>query len=842
MSVKILVLTEKREAASDMAATLGDPGLGNNASGLATLGKQQGYLEGETYLFTWAAGHLFSQIKPKEIDPEYGLYQRYEDLNLYKMPKLREEITHIPTNDRYKQRQRKIIESLLSRNDVREIIIATDADAEGEAIGRDMVFKIKPDIDVPIKRFWNTGSFKARDAVSKAMKYLKPYNDDKFNNLYDSQVARSVSDYLTGMKITKTLTDLYGKPFYTGRVKSVIIALLGNRAREINNFVAKDFWQIKGKKDDLELSHFFYVDVEDFDAKGNPIVKKEKQRNYYKKEEVDAAIQATKDRNGTVEKMSTTTTSTKSRPLPLSGSDFASEMMGRYKISYGQCNAILDYLRQEGFTTYPGTNGRYFAPDDKEDVVNALNTANSYFDKNAEFTLKSYIFNAKKAAKQNHTPLSLTSKIPTPKDLDTWAKHSLPRIQEAYELIGKRILVAFLEDDKIEKQELVIGLANGQYKFDLTGQKAIHQGWRTFMGMEIVDSTFKSNEPLKEGDKVTLDSIYVKTSKTKCPSPYTTKSLLDTLLNVTRVVDNLIKESEDPDTIQRYRKVKKALKNAEGIGTDRTRERIIKDLLENKMIASKGKKEVLSLTQAGDELYRVLPPKLKSVVLTANWENIFEGIRQGTIDAEKAIKNIDDTIMEDMIPAIINDLGKDVGVSERKTSKRVETNVACPLCKKPIIETDKVFKCSANIWSNGKQKGCKFSIFKDQSKFYGDILTEEDLPELFSSTKENPLKKNKKAIYFDAKNKYFVAVIFEGTYAPDSNSENKDMLIETKGTFRKNGKFVYKEFRGKKLTKIQAEKLLDGKKVTLSLKSKAGKAYKLACTLNDNGSLSGEFA
>ena len=835
--MKTLILTEKREAASDMAATLDDATLGSDAQKLADLGKRQGYIEGDKYIFTWAAGHLFSQIKPKEINPSYGLYQKLQTPDEYKMENMREEIRSIPTPDSYKERQREIIKEQLSRDDLKEIIIATDADGEGEAIGRDMIFKINPDISVSIKRLWNTGSFKAKESIQKAMQELKAYDDDKFQRLYASQQARSIADYITGMKITKTLTDNYNKPFYTGRVKSVIISLIGNRENEIKNFQPKEFWQVKGIKGELELSHFYYQDVDDFDKDGNPIVKQEKQRNYYKKEQVDKIIEDMKETTCIVEKMQTSTTSTKNRPLPLSGSDFASEMMGKYKISYGECNEILDYLRQEGFTTYPGTNGRYFALADKEEVADALQTASAYFQIETEFSDKTYLFNDKKAAKQNHTPLSLTAKIPTEADIQTWEKQKLPKIKEAYELIAKRIAVAFLPDDEIEKQELIVSSKVGEHKFDLTGQKALKQGWRSFIDMEIKDTTFQSDTPLNEGDPIMLDKVDLKTSKTKCPQPYNTKTLLDTLLNVTRVVDKLIAESDDPDYIKEMKQVKKQLKNAEGIGTDRTREQIIKDLIENKMIATSGEDEQMKLLESGLELYKVLPTQLKSVVLTANWENSFEAIRRGELELDDALDDIDRVIMDEMIPQIFSELGKEVAVNEKKVSMRQEIAIQCPLCEATMIETDKTFKCRDNQFKDNKQSGCTFSIFKDQSKFFGRVLKADDLEKLFASTKETPLKEEMHGIFLDKESKYFISVVFDN----EVQQEGSDELVETAKTYKKSGRFVFKEFRGKKLTKNQAEKLLDGKEIKLTRKSKAGKDYKVICTLQDNGSIKAEF-
>ena len=839
---KTLILTEKRSAGYELASTLGDPKLGTDLKKLDELSKKQGYLEGNNYILTWAAGHLYKQLQPKEIDPSYGLYKKLSSIEEYKLRDLHKRIKKTPATEQNKTRQRKILKEQLSRLDLKEIIMATDADAEGETIGRDMIFLTHPKVSVPIKRFWNTGSFKSKEAVSKAMDKLMPYDDPKFESLYQSQLARSDCDYLTGMKLTKAAVDHYNKPFYIGRVKGVITSLVGNREEEIKNFKPSPYWKMVAKKGDLELSHFYYSETGEKNEDGTQKVAKE--TSYFLKEDIEQVKEALEADNleVIVEKFSTETTKSKSRPLPLSGTDFATEMMGKYKISYTQCNDILQYLRDEGFTTYQGTNGRYFSNDDQVDVEASLQTLKAYFGMdNIVFTTDTYIFNDKKASKQNHPPLHTTSKVPTEQDFAIWKNNKLPKIKEAYELIAKRIIVAFLEDDQIEKQHLIVSSKDG-YKFELTGRKAIKQGWRSFIGEEIKDTTFTSDEPLDVGSKVNLDSLQIKESMTKAPALYTTKTLLATLLNVSRVVDQMIREADDPETIKRYKEIKKLLNNVEGIGTDRTREEIINDLFENEIIQA-DKKDSLTLTPRGWELFKVYPEALKSIVLTANWENGFERIRQGEITHDDFIQEVDKVIMEDMIPNIIKSVGKEVQAEVRKeTPKETLEGITCPLCDSSIIETDKVFKCSKNLFSNGKQSGCKFSIFRDQTKTLGRVLQgKEDLEKLLAASKEEPLKEEKHSIYFDTDNKYFVTVIWDSQGSSSNTPSDPNELIETPKTFKKGDKFVYKEFRYKNLTKAQAEKLLDGKEVTLTRKSKTGNDYKLKCKLKSNGGIEGEL-
>jgi len=817
--MKTLILTEKREAGYQAASTLGDKILGNDEKQLDSVSKSKGFLEGDKYLLCWASGHLFTQIKPSKINENYQLFKKFENKEDYKMPNLVNEIRTEQASEANKQRQIKILKELLSRDDIDEIIVMTDADEEGEAIGRDMLYKIVKKLPTSkITRAFNSGSFKAKEAVEKALNEREPIDTPKYNRLLDTQQVRSKGDYITGMKLIKALCDTYGRKLYTGRVKGVITALIGNRELEIKNFVPKEFYSIIGKKGDIELKHFFYEDEEDENGK----ISRTKQERYYDKSILEEVEQRLNQAflKGFVEEYAKETTTTKNRPLPLSGTDFASEMMGKYKITYKQCNEILDYLRTNGFTTYPGTNGRYFSKNDNTDVQNAFLTAKKYFDAGAaEYSKDVAIFDDKKAAKQNHTPLSPTAKMPTGRDIEEWQEQKLPKIKEGYELIAKRILVHFMPNDEIEKQSLTINIDD--LLFFVSGQKAISQGWRELIGQEIKNTLFETE--LKKGDAIELDKIETKTGQTKCPALFNEKTLTDIMLNISRVVDDMIKDETDPQKLQQLKKDRKLLKDAEGIGTDRTREQIISDLINEEIIINT--KDGLILSANGNILFQVLPKQLKDPIMTAQWENAFEEIRRGEKKGSDVLANIDEMIMNEMIPDIINNQIEEYIVNNE--NKKVESDVKCPLCGGVLVETAKTYKCEHNEYKNGQQSGCLFSIFKDQSKFFGRTINGKDLPKLFEATKEEPYKDNKASIYIDKDNKYFVVAVFEQREA------SPEELIETPKTFKLKDKFVFKNVYFKDLTKTEAKKLLEGKEVTLKRKTKDGKAYELKVKLDE---------
>jgi len=822
---KTLIIAEKKDAGAEIASVLGEKAFNGGLSKLKELGKNQKFLESENYVITWASGHLYRQIHPTEIDPSYVLYNQLPSPEDYRLSEFISSLKSLPEDTPFAKQQIKIVRKCLLRDDIDTVIHACDADAEGEKIGRDVIFLTVPDFNKPIFRFWNTGSFKSKIAVDKAMKNLKPYDTPKYEALYHSQIARSVSDWLVGMKNSKCAVDHYNKKFYVGRVKAVILSLLGNRENEIKNFSSSVYWSLSGRKDDLVFSHYFYT--EDFDGADTS---KRKDRNYFIEEDIKSVEKEIENDNYevVVNQFDTTSSTTATRPLPLSGSDFASLMMEKYKIQYEQCNEILKYLRSEGFTTYQGTNGRFFSFDDIVSVQEALVTAKQYFKLDATFTKDTYLFNNKKAGQQNHAPLHVTSKIPKPSDIERWENNkSLPNIKEGYELIAKRILVAFLEADKIEKQKLVVSSPGG-HLFDITGQKALIQGWRSFMKKEIKDTTFNPVEPLIVGSSLQFDGLDIKESLTKVPPLYTTTTLLNTLGNVSRVIDKLIQEAVEPSQIIKYKKLKKLLNNAGGIGTDRSRGDILTDL-EKIPAISMNKKLQMTLTETGWELFKVYPPILKSIIYTAQWENALEEIRQGNKDYKEFILSVDNSIMDDMIPHIIENVG--VEVLPRINKRERLEGVQCPLCDNTIIETEKTYKCENNHYSGGKQSGCLFSVIKDVRKTLGVVLEgADDITKLLSSSIGNPFKDEKHGIYLDLDNKFFVAVHWD-------NEIPSNELIETPKTFKKGDKFLFKEFRGRKMTKAQALKLFDGNTIRISRKSKQGKPYKVNVTLKNAGML-----
>jgi len=849
--MKTLFIGEKREAMADLAMAIGDPGInspstksGREAFHLKASGR--GYIEGEKYIFTWAAGHLFRDKSPSEINPAWGLKCLFKKPQEYCLPELYGAMCKIPNTqgkqNATKKKQLDILKKILNRTDIELIINAADADAEGEAIVRDILtFVLPPKLQgVPVRRFWNTAGWGDPATVRECMAALEEGSANKYVWLDHSQKARSHSDYLVGMKLTKALTDFGGAGgiLSGGRVQSFVLHLACEREREIALYEKEGprlFYSIVGEYEGVSFSHY-YEEEED----GKTTI----QRQYNNRHDAIAVLEAINSagKRAKVLFVESKERTTKARPLALSGSGFALEMMKKHKISYGECNEILNFLRASGFTTYPGTNGVYFSQNDAGDVYEGARAASVYFKQSANIeALPETLFNDAKAAKQNHPPLNLTGKLPTEDDLAAWKKAKgedgsvLTCVQEGFELIAKHILLHFLENDKFIQEKVVIESAG--HLFDASGRKPIEQGWRGFMGMEISDSSLGIN--LSVGDMLAFSSLLLKDGKSKRPVKHTISSILSIMLNPSGYFDYLLSEEDDPKKIRELKRYRTIMKDVTGIGTDRTRKGIMQTVAE-RGYWTVDKKGAIDVTPLGWEVEAALPPPIKSIATTAQWEIKFEEIRRGEFPYEKFISVVDKNIMQVYIPGIFAHY-KRVGFKFPRDASRVETSLMCPLCGAPIVALAHIFVCSKQTYKNGKKGGCAFSLFRQQKKLEA-TLGEKQLELLLSGVVVK--SKNGYGLGLDLKSPYFTQlflpsgepVVFgnKSETGAGKGSGNKSSgpsakthengVAETEKTYRLGDVFVYKKQMGKDLTPDEALKVLRGEEISITRMSKKTKS------------------
>ncbi len=122
-----------------------------------------------------------------------------------------------------------------------DIFIATDPDREGEAIGWHLAEELGTGNKKKIRRLMFNEITKK--GVLSALEHPTAIN----KQMVDAQQARRVLDRLVGYKISPLLWDKVRRGLSAGRVQSVALKLAVDREREIERFVAEEYWNITAR-------------------------------------------------------------------------------------------------------------------------------------------------------------------------------------------------------------------------------------------------------------------------------------------------------------------------------------------------------------------------------------------------------------------------------------------------------------------------------------------------------------------------------------------------------------------------------------------------------------------
>ena len=214
-----LYLCEKPSQARDIARVLD----ARNCS--------DGYLHNATVTITWCFGHLLSMAAPEDYDPAL---KRWRTEHLPFIPPVWRLVIRPEV-----RKQFRIIEKLLKQADA--VVIATDADREGETIAREILEQCR--WRGPVQRLWLSALDEA--SIHKALAALRP-GDSTFP-LYQAGLARARADWLVGINMTRACTLMNRRHkgvLSVGRVQTPTLRLVVERDREITRFTPRPWWRV----------------------------------------------------------------------------------------------------------------------------------------------------------------------------------------------------------------------------------------------------------------------------------------------------------------------------------------------------------------------------------------------------------------------------------------------------------------------------------------------------------------------------------------------------------------------------------------------------------------------
>ncbi len=619
---KILVLAEKPSVGKDIARVL------NCKS------DKNGYIEGDKYIVTWAFGHLVTLASPEIYDEKYKSW-KIEDL-----PMLPKKLKLVTINKTHKQFN--TVKKQMNREDVEEIVIATDAGREGELVARWIIEKAN--VRKRIKRLW-ISSVTDR-AIKDGFNNLKP--GENYENLYKSATARAESDWLVGINATRALTCKYNSSLSCGRVQTPTLFMISKREADIQNFKPKDFYGIKAFVNDVE---FIWQDT------------KSKNTNVFDKSKCDSVINNINNKKAKVENIVKKTKKTFA-PNLYNLTDLQADANKIYSYSAKETLSIMQKLyEQHKLLTYPRTDSRYIS----EDVVDTLK------DRVMACRVGKYskiAFNIlKKEIKSNKTFVD-DSKVSDhhaiiPTEESSGFAELTDKEFKIYDLVVKRFLAVL--NKPFEYESITIQIKIGQEMFTAKTKKVISLGWKQVYEYEKSDDNIINDllSNLNTGDELDVSNIYQTKGQTNPPSRFDEGSLLIAMENPQKYMCDENKE------------LIKTIKETGGIGTVATRADIIEKLYNNFLMETKGK--YIHITSKGEQLLDLVPDDLKSPLLTAKWEQKLALISKGSLKKDD---------FTDEMRNYTNIIVKDIKNSDQKFKHENLTKNKCPKCGKYMLDVN----------------------------------------------------------------------------------------------------------------------------------------------------------
>ncbi|AQR95250.1 DNA topoisomerase III [Clostridium saccharoperbutylacetonicum] len=618
---KTLVLAEKPSVGRDLAKVL-------------KCNQNKGsYIEGSKYIVTWAMGHLVGLMDPEGYDNKY---KEWKMETLPMLPKHMKLTVLKKTGKQFNE-----VKKLLLRDDVNEIVIATDAGREGELVARWTLEKVG--VKKPLKRLWI--SSQTEKAILDGFRNLKPGKD--YENLYHAAVCRAEADWLVGLNVTRALTCKYNAQLSAGRVQSPTLAMIVLREEEIRNFKPKTFYTLDGKTKAFNLLW----------------VNKDNNSRIFDEETANKIASKLKNSEGKIVNINEANKK-KFSPALYDLTELQRDANKIWGYSAKQTLNIMQRLYENyKILTYPRTDSRYITTDIVATIPERLRAVSTgEYRIAAEELLKGKI-NGHKGFVDNSKVSDHHAIIPTEERPNLSLLSSEER--KIYDLVVKRFLSVMLPP--FEYVQTTIEAEVQGEKLIAKGKVIKAKGWK-----KLYDKFEEDNdeEDIKEqvlplvnkGDSIKIESVNVKKGETKPPARFTEATLLSAMESPHKYI-NVSKEAA------------KTLGETGGLGTVATRADIIEKLFNSFVIEKKGK-EILP-TSKGKQLIDLVPADLKSPILTAKWESQLDEIAKGKRDAHifvKEMKNYSVALVEDVKGA------SSKFVHDNKTGKK------CPNCGKYLLE------------------------------------------------------------------------------------------------------------------------------------------------------------
>ena len=741
---KALIITEKPSVAQEFAKIL------------KVSGRQNGYLENESYVITWCVGHLVEMVYPEEYDSKYKKWKL-------------EDLPFLPKDYKYGviksvSGQYDVVHKMLHREDIDTVYWAGDAGKEGQTIEENIRNFGGVREGMQELRVWIDSQ--TEEEILRGIKEAKPMRE--YANLGKSGIMRTIEDYAMGINFSRAmsvkygnlLNDAAGTKSYTaiavGRVMTCVLGMVVIREREIRNFIETPFYRIVGKFTDAEIEAEWKT-TEESAYYASPLLYKE--NGFAREEDAKAFLESLAGKEARVSSVEKGI-SKKKAPLLFNLAELQAECAKRFKISPDETLQIAQDLYEKKLTTYPRTDARVLSSAVAKEISKNISRLKGYEPVsqfvNAIMQSGTYRSIGRSAYTDDSKITDHYAIIPTGQLTELNSVNGLHR--QVYDLIVRRFLSIFYPPAEYQTVKFIAKIEKESF---FAGGKILKSpGYLAVMGKEAAEEKDEDGgekeegtnakallamiEKLSENDVVPVKRMDIKEGKTSPPKRYTSGSMVLAMENAGQLI-------EDEEL--------RAQIKGSGIGTSATRAEIIKKLVRVGYLNLNRKSQVLTPTMLGEMIFETVSmtvPELLNPKMTASWEKGLDGITRGTVDMGEYRAKLEDFIRRETLSMAQTDRKQELikriqpltGRESRGAAARKKLGIKCPLCDGEVETTPFGYGCS-----NYRTNGCKFSI----GTIAGRDLTEEEVTKLLTEGKTEILN----GFVSKSKKKFSAALIYK---------------------------------------------------------------------------------
>lgn len=729
---KEIILTEKKKVAELFKAAL-EP----EASLV------ENHYEGARYVIVWGQGHLFQLARPEQYDPalkRFSLATLPIEPQHYKFEPLPSALPLI-----------KSLKAVFARDDIEALTIATDCGREGELIARVILEQCGWEVRRrQTYRFWTSGNLKQPEVIHQGLTNRQDYYVK--DALYEAGLARMIGDWQVGINGSRALAcrlrvgNEVGK-ISTGRVQGPVLRLIMTRQLERENFVAEEFWTLRGvfSTEFHQEVHTSWVASVDKDSAANFLpeapydddqegLEEETQGRrfsdvYELNKRINAACPHGMTTKALAEKLRITPTPGPDGALVAAIDDIITEddtdsggkvlppQLHNLTTLQQEANRVhgmpmnrTSEVAQElyldlGLISYPRTESKVLNTNMVDQVKVLMRILAE--DKLIEFDPARLCldggtrnFDDNKIVEDHHAII--------PSGIKPDVERMTTDQKKLYILIVKRFIAAFYPP--YSYQTLRLTLRVGTELFEARKTVVIDGGWKEFLKGPIKAAGSKAPlEKITKDTRIWLKYLLRQHGKTTPPPPYNDASLLQAMTTI----HNHIPTPDDPNEAKAVESLKRVLRQTSGLGTPATRGEIVAGMVEARILSRLGKGKGIEPTAKGRLIYDAIKDdSITDYETSAIWELeldkisqrngtslpvFLDQVRNGVRGFVDHVRNLPDNLVQ-----LVDKIGP------------------CPVCERDVINRAKSYSCEAYpdcsfvLWKNRLERFGKAEITRDE--------------------------------------------------------------------------------------------------------------------------------